>query len=66
MGINLFSNDCPRCKILKQKMDEKGIEYNTISEFDELIERGIMTLPVLKEGNEYMNFLQAIKWVNNK
>ena len=33
---------------------------------DEAIDNGFMSAPVLKVGNEYMDFGAAIKWVNNQ
>ena len=61
--IILFSNGCPRCKILKQKLDEKQIEYTVSDDFDEIIENGLQTAPVLKVNNEYYQFGDAVKLI---
>lgn len=60
-NIILFSNGCPRCKILKQRLDEKQIEYTINDNFDEIIELGLQTAPVLKYDNNYYQFGDAIK-----
>ena len=61
--IILFSNGCPRCKILKQKLDDKQIKYSISEDFDELIENGLQTAPVLKVNNEYYQFSEAVKFI---
>lgn len=62
-NVILFSNDCPRCKILKEKMINKNIEFEVSDNFDELIEHGLQTTPVLKVNNEYYQFGDAVKLI---
>lgn len=57
--IVLFSNDCPRCKILKNKLIEKNIEFETTDDFDEIIEQGFQTTPILKYNEKYYQFGEA-------
>lgn len=61
--IVLFSNNCPRCKILKQKLDEKKIEYIESDDFTEIIEQGFQTAPVLKYNTDYYQFGDAVKLI---
>lgn len=63
-NIILFSSGCPKCKVLKQKLDERKIEYEVSEDFDELIEHNLQTVPVLKVNGEYYQFGEAIKVVN--
>ena len=55
----MFSNDCPRCKILKDKMIERNIEFETVDDFDEIIEQGFQTTPILKYNEKYYQFSEA-------
>ena len=32
MNITLYSTGCPQCKVLKAKLDQAGIKYNTVSD----------------------------------
>jgi len=72
--ITLYSNGCPKCKVLKSKLCAKNIQFIETDEFDELEDLGIKTLPVLKIENEdsseqdtkFMNFLDANNWINNQ
>jgi len=62
--IVLFSSGCPKCKVLKQKLDDKKIKYKVSEDFDELITQNLQTVPVLKVNGEYYQFSEAIKVVN--
>ena len=57
--IVLFSNNCPRCKILKSKLEERNIEYKVTDNFDEIIEQGFQTAPILKYNGKYYQFGEA-------
>ena len=61
----LFSNGCPRCKVLKQKLDDKQIKYTINEDFDELIENGLQTAPVLKVDDNYYQFGEAVKFIGD-
>ena len=65
MNVLMFSNECPKCKVLKMKLDTAGINYYVSENFDELIQNGFENLPVLKVGDEYLDFSKAIKWINS-
>ena len=65
MEIIIFSNGCPRCEVLKTKMDNANLNYKTSTDFQEIIDRGFETLPVLKVNNEYLDFIGAVKWIVN-
>lgn len=63
--INFFTTGCPKCKILKKKMDDKGISYNTVTDIEVMTALGIDSVPVLQfDDGALMDFGQAIKWVN--
>jgi len=59
----LYSNDCPKCKILKLKLDSKNIQYELCSDIDVMIFKGFQSMPMLEVEEETMNFNEAIKWV---
>lgn len=63
MNIILYSTDCPKCKILKQKLDEKNINYETYKDAKVMLSKGIKSAPMLEIDGEMMNFNEAIKWI---
>lgn len=61
----LFSNDCPKCKVLKTLLNRKELNYIVSSDFQELSECGIMSLPVLKIDDGYLDFNQAVEYIQS-
>ena len=61
--MRLIFNGCPRCIVLKAKLEEKGLEYETSDDMQELIDLGFKTVPVLEVDGEYMDFGKAMKWI---
>lgn len=62
----LYSTDCPKCKVLKAKLEQKGIEYYETDDVNILEQKGIMSVPVLAIDDNYMLFKEAIDWVNGR
>ena len=60
----LYSTGCPKCCVLKKKLDAKHIEYETISDTSTMILKGIDAVPVLEVDGELLSFPEAADWVN--
>ena len=63
-NIILYSNDCPRCKIIKKKLDDKGIKYLEINDEELMISKGFTYMPMLEVNTVIMDFSAANAWVN--
>lgn len=57
---------CSRCKVLKDKMIEKGIEFKEVSTEAELIANDIDMVPILQIGEDRLSFVIANKWINQQ
>lgn len=66
MEITLYSTGCPKCKVLKKKLEEKGIKYTENNSVDEMLSLGISQVPVLSVNNELLDFSTANNWVNQQ
>lgn len=66
MEITLYSTGCPKCKVLKKKLEEKGIKYTESNSVDEMLSLGISQVPVLSVNNELLDFSTANDWVNQQ
>lgn len=67
MKVVLYSTDCPRCKVLKKKLNNKGIIYEEINDVEVMKSKGFMTVPILDvEGLDLMDFTEAVEWINNQ
>lgn len=73
--ITLYSNDCPKCKVLEAKLNSKNIKFFKNADMTQLVSLGIRSLPILKieetESNKsaeprYLTFVEANNWVNEQ
>lgn len=67
--VLLYSTHCPKCKVLAQKLDQKGIAYklkDSTDDLEEIIEMGCKSVPILVVGDNYMDFMKAVEWINLK
>lgn len=66
MGIAiLYSNGCPKCRVLESKLNAKGIAFEKSEDFSKLIEQEKQSLPVLEVSDKFMDFPEANAWVND-
>ena len=66
MEITLYSTGCPKCKVLKKKLEGKGIKYTENNSVDEMLSLGISQVPVLSVNNKLLDFSTANNWVNQQ
>ena len=66
MEVILYSTGCPKCRVLKTKLDKKNINYIENNDVEEMIKLGFDLLPVLKVDNDIMNFTEANDWINKQ
>lgn len=66
--IKIYTTEtCPRCKVLKIKMNAKGIPYESITDVDEIQRLGIMSVPYMQvDDGELMDFATANAWINEQ
>ena len=66
------TTNCPRCQVLKKKMDSLGIDYELNDDIEEMMLWGIQTVPMLRIEEELfdssslttlLDFSQAVKWL---
>ena len=66
MKVILYSTGCPKCKVLKSKLDTAKIYYEIFDNVEEMINMGMTTIPVLEVNNSRMSFKEAVKWINER
>ena len=64
--VVLYTTGCPRCTVLKNKLNEKSISYETVESIDEMTALGIMQVPVLGINGKLHDFTEAVQWVNKQ
>ena len=63
--VTLYSTNCPKCKALEKQLNKIGIEYETITDKDLMINKGISSAPQLEVDGEMMDYMKAIRWAMN-
>ena len=66
MKIVLFSNNCPKCKILKEKLKQSNISFEENSNVELMIQKGFATVPVLEVDGVAYNFKEAVEWIKEQ
>ena len=61
--IILYTTGCPRCTVLKKKLDEKGVSYEQNTDTEVMLALHIDEVPVLGVGARLLGFAEAVKWV---
>ena len=64
--ITLYSTHCQRCRILEEKLDDKGIDYTIVTDIEEMTKLNIMSVPVLKIDDRLLSFKEANDWINEQ
>ena len=65
--ITVYTQEfCPKCTILKKKLDGKNIEYVECRDKDVLISKGIEFTPMLAVNEDMMTYSEAMKWVGEQ
>lgn len=63
--IKLYTTHCPRCEVLYKKLEQNNVEFEVCEDQDEMIKLGFKSSPILEVDGKFMNFKQAVDWINN-
>lgn len=67
-SIKVYSSPgCPKCAMLKKELDSRNIKYSVEEEdYTALRERGLLQLPILQIGDEFMRLPEAFRWAKSQ
>ena len=67
VDIKLYSNKCPKCKILHNKLRDNMIGFKLIENIDEVLKKanelGVREMPLTTVNGEYKTYLEMIKLI---
>jgi len=64
--ITLYHSDgCPKCMVLEKALQEKGVEYESVTDIDAMLKKGFMSVPMLGVDDKNLTFPQALEYVKN-
>lgn len=64
--VILYEHGCPKCKILKMKLDQKGIQYEDVTDVEIMKSKGFKEAPKLEVDGVVMDFKKAVDWVKEQ
>lgn len=64
--IILYTIDCPRCLVLERKLNDKHISYEVCKDREIMEQKGFSMLPILSVNGRYLDFGEAVKWINEQ
>jgi glutaredoxin-related protein len=64
MNVKFYTTHCPKCVILEEKLKEKKIKYEIVTDEKIMMEKGFKTMPNLEVDGKIMNYLESVKFLN--
>ena len=64
MKVILYSTGCPKCKVLKKKLDDHGICFEEFTDTEQMVRMDIESVPTLSVDGTLMDFSSAVAWLN--
>ena len=64
--VILYEHGCPRCRVLKAKLDQKGITYETVNDVELMKAKGFTEAPKLEVDGEILGYKEAVEWINRR
>ena len=64
--VVLYEHGCPKCKMLKMKLDKSGIQYETVNDVEVMKAKGFNEAPKLEVNGEAMGFKEAVEWLRGQ
>ena len=66
MKIILYTTGCPKCSVLKKKLDMLHIEYETCEDTDIMLSKGLKKAPALEIDGRILDYKEAINFIKEK
>ena len=63
MNVTLYTTHWPKCKVLETKLQQRGLEYETVEDENIMVEKGFLSAPMLEIDGEVFDFSGAINWL---
>ena len=66
LEVTLYSTNCPKCKVLKTKLNQKGIVYEEINDIDIMNKKSFEFVPKLDVDGIIYDFKEAVEWIGGQ
>lgn len=65
MKVVFYTIDCPKCRVLENKLKIKNVDFEECRDIEIMQEKGFENAPMLEVDGAVMSFAEAVKWINN-
>ena len=62
--IILYSTGCPKCQVLRKKLEKANIDFNICKDTDTMKEKNINSVPALEVNGTLYSFKDAAELIN--
>ena len=66
MNIIFYTTGCPKCSVLKKKLDMAHIQYEVCRDTEVMQSKGMSSAPALEVEGKILNFKEAVEWLRGK
>lgn len=66
MSIIFYTTGCPKCSVLKKKLDMAHIQYEVCQDMEVMQNKGMSSAPALEVEGQLLNFKEAVEWLRGK
>ena len=66
MNIIFYTTGCPKCSVLKKKLDMAHIQYEVCRDTEVMQNKGMSSAPALEVEGQLLNFKEAVEWLRGK
>ena len=64
--VTVYSTGCPRCVVLKEKLEDSGISFTEVNDMEEMKRKRIMSVPMMEVDGELLSFSEAVRWIDKQ
>lgn len=64
--VILYEHGCPRCKVLKMKLDQKEVKYEVVNDIGAMRAKGFNEAPKLEVDGIVYGFKEAVEWIKEQ
>ena len=64
--IKLYTTHCPKCKVVEQLLNKKGLDYTTEDDIEKMMALGLQSAPALEADGRLMDFSEAVRWLKEQ
>ena len=66
MKVVLHSTHCPKCNVLKAKLEQSNINFEENNDVELMIKKGFQSAPILEIDDVAYDFIEAVEWIGEQ